>query len=66
MGLILLNPSPRGLNYTNDGLPTGMNMHVLDRDLLLALAAVPISVSSNRAKARVSLPACLEGRAGAC
>ena len=42
MGLILqfrLNPSPRGLNYAYHGLPAGMNVHVLDHDLLGALAA---------------------------
>jgi hypothetical protein len=45
MGLILryrLNPSPRRLNHTDHGLPAGMNVNVLDRDLLLALAAVAI------------------------
>ena len=45
MGLILqfrLNPSPRGLNYAYHGLPAGMNVHVLDHDLLGALAAVAI------------------------
>jgi hypothetical protein len=45
MGLTLrfrLNPSPRGLNHTDHGLPAGMNVDVLDRDLLLALAAVTI------------------------
>ena len=45
MGLTLrfrLNPSPRGLNPTDNGLPAGMHVHVLYRDLLLALAAVAI------------------------
>jgi hypothetical protein len=45
MGLILrfrLNPSPRGLNHTDHGLPAGMNVHVFYRDLLLALAAMAI------------------------
>jgi hypothetical protein len=45
IGLILRfrrNPSPWRLDYTNDGLTAGMHVHVLDGDLLLALAAVPI------------------------
>jgi hypothetical protein len=43
MGLILrfrLDHSPRCLNYCYHGLPAGMNVNVLDRDLLLALAAM--------------------------
>jgi len=43
-GLIVrfrLNPSP-GINYANNGLPAGMNMHVLDNDPLLPLAAVAV------------------------
>jgi CheY-like chemotaxis protein len=45
MALILrfrLNPSPRGLNHTDHDLPAGMNMGMLDRYLLLALAALTI------------------------
>lgn len=37
-----LNPSPRCLDYADHGLPAGMNVHVLDRDPLLALAAMAI------------------------
>jgi hypothetical protein len=36
MGLILrfrLNPSPRGLNHTDHGLPAGVDVHVLDECL---------------------------------
>jgi hypothetical protein len=45
MGLILrsrLNPTARSLNYAYHRLPTRMNVHVLHRDLLLALAAMAI------------------------
>ena len=45
IGLILrsrLNPSPRGLNHTDHCLPAGMNVNVLDRDLLGTLPAVAI------------------------
>jgi hypothetical protein len=45
MGLILrfrLNPSPRSLDHADDSLPAGMHVHVLDRYLLLALAALAI------------------------
>ena len=44
MGLILrfrLNPTPWG-HHTDHGLPAGMNVNVLDCDLLLALAAMVI------------------------
>jgi len=37
-----LNPSPWGLNYAYHGLPAGMDVDVLDRDLLHALPAVAI------------------------
>jgi hypothetical protein len=37
-----LNPSPWRLNNTYHGLPARMHMHVLDRDLLHALAAVAV------------------------
>ena len=48
-----LNPSPRGLNHTDHGLPAGVNVHVLDRDLLLAFAAVAIKrVEQHREGAR--------------
>ena len=60
MGLILqfrLNPSPRGLNHTDHGLPAGVNVHVLDHDLLGALPRWRFSASSNIAKVRESLPA---------
>ena len=43
MGLTLrfrLNPSPRGLNYTDDGLPASVD--VLYRDLLHTLPAMAI------------------------
>ena len=43
MGLILrfrLNPSPRRLDYADHGLPTGMDVHVLYHNPLLALPAV--------------------------
>jgi hypothetical protein len=45
MGLILrfrLDSSPRCLNYAYHGPLAGGNMHVLDRDLLYALAAMAI------------------------
>ena len=73
MGLILqfrLNPSPRGLNYTNDGLPTGMHVHVLDRDLLLALAAMAIErfeeggVRSGLKRPIYFMAACLASQSG--
>jgi hypothetical protein len=44
MGLILrfrLNPTPWG-HHADHGLPAGMNVNVLDCDLLLALAAMVI------------------------
>lgn len=47
-----LNPSPWCLNYTNDGLPAGMHMDVLDHDLLLALAAMAIERVEQHANAR--------------
>jgi hypothetical protein len=36
-----------------------MNVHVLDRDLLLALAAMVVQRIKQQAKARVSLPPAL-------
>jgi hypothetical protein len=60
MSLILrfhLNPSPRGLNYTNDGRPAGMNMHVLYRDLLLPLAAMAVERVEQHCQVRESLSA---------
>ena len=45
MGLILrfrAIPTPRGLDHADDSLPASMDMDVLDRDLLLALAAVAV------------------------
>jgi hypothetical protein len=44
MGLFLLvvrHPTP-GLDRTHNGLTTGMDVDVLNRDLLLALAAVTV------------------------
>jgi hypothetical protein len=44
MGLSLMfirDPSP-GLDGTDDGLPARVDVHVLDSDLLLSLAAMPV------------------------
>ena len=45
MGLLLwfqTIPAPRALDRADDGLAAGMDVDVLNRDFLLALAAVPI------------------------
>ena len=56
MGLILCfrcEPSPPALNVADDGLAAFVNVNVLDRDLLLALAAVPVErIEQDRIAAR--------------
>src|SRR5215210_6547665 len=45
MGLLLAfdrHPTPGVLNVADDRLPAGVDVDVLDRDLLLALAPVPV------------------------
>jgi hypothetical protein len=44
VGLIPISaePLPRGLNYTNDGLPAGVHVHVLDGNLLLPLPSIAL------------------------
>jgi hypothetical protein len=37
-----LTPAPQGLDHADHRLPAGMNVDVLNCDLLLALAAVAI------------------------
>jgi hypothetical protein len=52
MGLILkfwVSPSPRGPDHADDSLATGMHVDVLHRDLLLALAAMPVQNAAGAA-----------------
>jgi hypothetical protein len=54
MGLILrfrAIPTPRRLHHAHHRLTTGMNVDVLDRDLLLALAAVAVEGFEQRGEA---------------
>ena len=54
MGLILRfsapprPPAPRGGNHPDHGLPAGVDVDVLDRDLLLAFAAVALESLQQR------------------
>jgi hypothetical protein len=57
LGLFL----PQGLNYTNDGLPAGMNGNVLHCDLLRALPAMAIERVEQHCEGARELPAWFNG-----